>query len=68
MAVPQRIREHIETELRRVGDQLRGMGSKPICPDSAALSGGIAGIGDFYDLALASEAKRRWPTTPEAGS
>jgi len=52
-----RIRNHLETELRRVEDQLRAMGTGPIPVESPAPSGEIAGIGDFYDFALASEAK-----------
>lgn len=57
MADARRVRKHLETELRRVEGQLREMGTEPTPLDSPLPSGGITRIGDFYDLAMASEAK-----------
>jgi RNA polymerase-binding transcription factor DksA len=57
MTTSQRIRQHLETELRRVKDRLgvMGMGANP--PESAAATGQGGGISDFHEQAQASELK-----------
>jgi len=56
MADPSRIREHLETELRRVEDRLRGEG-KGQAPHEMSTVGEGTDITDFYDQAITSEAK-----------
>lgn len=57
MTTPRRIREQLETELRRVEERLRQIETPPMPLEWPAPGSEGAHTADFYDLVQASEAK-----------